>query len=169
MRSGGVRMKVIVAGAAMALLTAGACSSDNTASDASASATESSASPERDVSVEVKLSEFAVSAPASAQAGSLTFAVTNDGPEDVHEFVIIRTDLSSIDLPTDADGAVVEGGAGMEAVDEIEDIAVGDTQTLTVDLEAGSYVFICNILQTEPDGSLEAHYTEGMRTGFTVE
>jgi len=166
MRNGGVRMKVIVAGAAIALLTAGACSSDDTTSEPSASAT---ASEDRDINVEVILTEFAVSAPVSAAAGSLTFAVTNDGPEDVHEFVIIRTDLSSIDLPIDADGAVVEGGAGMEAVDEIEDIAVGDTQTLTVDLEAGSYVFICNILQTEPDGSLEAHYAEGMRTGFTVE
>ena len=30
-------------------------------------------------------------------------------------------------------------------------------------------MLICNILQEEPDGTLEAHYAEGMRTGFTVE
>ena len=72
-------------------------------------------------------------------------------------------------LPTDDDGAVLETGEGMEVVDEIEDIPIGDTPTLTVDLAAGSYVLICNILQEEPDGTLEAHYSVGMRTGFTVE
>ena len=82
---------------------------------------------------------------------------------------MIKSDLAPTDLPTDKDGAVEETGEGMEVVDEIEDIPVGETPTLTVDLEAGSYVLICNILQEEPDGTLEAHYTEGMRTGFTVE
>lgn len=116
------------------------------------------------------LEEFAISTdPASVPAGSVTFKVTNNGPDDVHEFVVIRTDLGATELPTDADGAVDESGEGMEAVDELEDIAVGQTQSLTVDLAAGSYVIICNILQKEPDGSLEAHYTQGMRTGFTVE
>ncbi len=99
----------------------------------------------------------------------MTFDVTNEGPDDVHEFVVIKTDLAITDLPTDEDGAVDEGGGGMEVVDEIEDIPVGETPTLTVELDAGAYVLICNILQEEPDGTLEAHYSEGMRTGFTVE
>ncbi len=99
----------------------------------------------------------------------MTFDVTNDGPDDVHEFVVILTDLGPTELPTDADGAVKESGKGMEVIDEIEDIPVGETQSLTVDLAAGSYVIICNILQEEPDGTLEAHYSEGMRTTFTVE
>jgi hypothetical protein len=50
-------------------------------------------------------------------------------------------------------------------VDEVEDIPVGDTPTLTVDLTAGSYVLICNIFDESEN---EAHYQEGMRTGFTV-
>jgi iron uptake system component EfeO len=120
--------------------------------------------------VTITLQEFAVSAdPASVPAGSVTFDVTNDGPEDVHEFVVIKTDLAPTDLPTDEDGAVLEDGEGMEVVDEIEDIPVGESQTLTVDLEAGAYALICNIVQEEDDGTLEAHYAEGMRTGFTVE
>jgi uncharacterized cupredoxin-like copper-binding protein len=120
--------------------------------------------------VAITLQEFAVSAdPASVPAGSVTFDVTNDGPDDVHEFVVIATDLGPTELPVDADGAVEEGGEGMEVVDEIEDIPVGESPTLTVDLEAGNYVLICNILQEEPNGTLEAHYAEGMRTGFTVE
>ena len=117
--------------------------------------------------VAVTLQEFAVSAdPASVPAGSVTFDVTNDGPDDVHEFVVIATDLGPTDLPTDQDGAVEEGGEGMEVVDEIEDLAVGDTAELAVTLEAGSYVLLCNIYSADEQ---EAHYAEGMRVAFTVE
>ena len=116
------------------------------------------------------MQEFAVAAdPASVPAGSVTFDATNDGPDDTHEFVVIMTDLGPTELPTDKDGVVEETGEGMEVIDEIEDIPVGETQSLTVDLAAGNYVLICNILQEEPGGVLEAHYSEGMRTTFTVE
>jgi len=54
----------------------------------------------------------------------------------------------------------------VEVIDEIEDIPVGETQSLTVDLEAGKYVLICNIYD---EAEAEAHYAEGMRTAFTVE
>lgn len=117
--------------------------------------------------VNVTLQEWAVVPDAeSAPAGEITFAVTNDGPDDVHEFVIIRTDLEPGDLPTDATGAVDEAGAGMEVIDEIEDLAVGDTQEVTVTLEAGNYVLICNVYSADEQ---EAHYAEGMRVAFTVE
>jgi hypothetical protein len=39
---------------------------------------------------------------------------------------------------------------------------------VSFDLAPGKYVLICNIVQTEPDGSIEAHYKVGMRTAFTV-
>ena len=105
-------------------------------------------------------------APESAAAGDITFAVTNTGPEDVHEFVVLKTDLDPASLPTDDTGAVDEAGAGIEVVDEIEDIPVGESQQLTAALEAGKYVLLCNIYdETEQ----EAHYTMGMRTSFTVE
>jgi uncharacterized cupredoxin-like copper-binding protein len=118
--------------------------------------------------VDVTLQEFAVGVdPASASAGEVTFSVTNDGPDDVHEFVVIRTDLAPTDLPTDETGAVDEEGEGIEeVVNEIEDIPVGTTEELTVDLDAGNYVLICNIYDEEEQ---EAHYSEGMRAAFTVE
>jgi methionine-rich copper-binding protein CopC len=117
--------------------------------------------------VDVTLQEWAVVVDdTSVPTGEITFSVTNDGPNDVHEFVIIRTDLDPGDLPTDATGTVDEAGAGMEVVDEIEDLAVGDTQEVTVTLEAGSYVLLCNIYSADED---EAHYAEGMRIAFTVE
>jgi uncharacterized cupredoxin-like copper-binding protein len=117
--------------------------------------------------IDVTLQEFAViPAQDSAPAGSITFQVENTGPDDVHEFVVIRTDLAPDALPTDENGAVEETGEGMEVIDEIEDIPVGETQSVTVDLDAGNYVLICNIWDEDEQ---EAHYTMGMRTAFTVE
>jgi iron uptake system component EfeO len=117
--------------------------------------------------VAVTLQEFAVLPAAStAPAGSITFDVTNTGPDDVHEFVIFKTDLDPGALPTLPDGSVDEAGEGVELIDEIEDIAVGDAPSLTVDLDAGSYALICNIYD---ESEQEAHYQEGMFTGFTVE
>jgi uncharacterized cupredoxin-like copper-binding protein len=111
--------------------------------------------------------EFAViPAAASAPAGDVTFNVTNDGPDDTHEFVVFKTDLAPDALPTNEDGTVDEEGEGVEHIDEIEDIAVGDTQSLSVNLQAGNYVLICNIYD---EAEQEAHYQEGMRVGFTVE
>ena len=130
-------------------------------------ASSSSASVATDGSVvAVTLQEWAVlPSPASASAGEITFQVTNDGPEDVHEFVILMTDLDPDALPTDDHGAVSEEGEGIEVIDEIEDIPVGETQELAVTLEAGNYVLVCNIYD---EGEDEAHYQMGMRTAFSV-
>jgi uncharacterized cupredoxin-like copper-binding protein len=116
--------------------------------------------------VEVKLQEWAVGTDVNtAPPGAVTFAVSNIGPEDVHEFVVIKTDLSLIALPTDANGAVNEEGGGVEVIGEIEDVAVGASEELTVTLAPGAYVLICNIYD---DTEKEAHYQQGMRTSFTV-
>jgi uncharacterized cupredoxin-like copper-binding protein len=116
--------------------------------------------------VQITLQEFAIaSAPSSASAGSVSFDIENKGPDDAHEFVVFRTDLEPTELPTLANGSVDEEGEGLELVDEVEEIEPGDTGNLTVDLDAGNYVFICNIYDKEEK---EAHYQEGMRTGFTV-
>ena len=48
---------------------------------------------------------------------------------------------------------------------EVE-VTVGDGPTLAVSIDAGSYVFICNIVE---EGALESHYQEGMRVGLRVE
>jgi uncharacterized cupredoxin-like copper-binding protein len=93
----------------------------------------------------------------SAPAGEVTFDVQNEGPS-VHEFVVFQTDLGVDELPTDDDGNVAEG-ADFEPVDEIEDIAVDAEPSLTLDLEAGAYVLLCNVA---------GHYEEGMVTTFTV-
>ena len=86
------------------------------------------------------------------------------GPEDEHEFVVIRTDLAPDALPTNDDGSVNEDGDGIEVIDEVEELEVGDSDDLTVSLEPGAYVLICNIVESD-----ESHYQFGMRTAFTVE
>jgi hypothetical protein len=117
-------------------------------------------------SVQVTLQEWAVGTDVTeAPAGPVTFNVTNIGPEDIHEFVVIRTDLPFIDLPTDDTGAVDESAGGMVVIGEIEDIPVGTSQDLTLTLEPGAYALICNIYSPE---EAEAHYQMGMRASFTV-
>ena len=117
-------------------------------------------------SVEVALQEWAVlPARASAPAGAVSFRVTNNGPDDEHELVVIKTELDAGALPTDANGAVDEAGGGMEVIGEIEDIAVGQTEELITQLVPGKYVLICNIYD---ESEKEAHYRLGMRVAFTV-
>jgi uncharacterized cupredoxin-like copper-binding protein len=117
-------------------------------------------------SVDVTLQEFAVIPGAtSAPAGTITFNATNEGPEDDHELVVIRTDLAPDALPTVETGAADEEGEGVEAIDEIEEFPPGETQSLTLDLAAGSYVLICNVYSEDEQ---ESHYHEGMRVAFTV-
>lgn len=146
---------------------AAASPSPAAASPSPAAASPSQAAASGTTAVEVTLQEWAVvPAPDSVAAGSVTFKVTNAGPADVHEFVVLKTDLDPGALPTDTTGAVSETGAGIEVVDEIEDIAVGASPTLAVTLAAGKYVLLCNIYD---ETDKEAHYKMGMRIAFTVE
>lgn len=116
--------------------------------------------------IAVTLQEFSiVPATASTAAGMVTFDVSNTGPDETHEFVVVKTDLAADALPTKADGSVNEEGADLSPVDEVEDVTVGTSTSLTVDLAPGNYVFICNILN-EDTGA--AHYHEGMRVAFIV-
>ncbi len=138
------RFGSLAAGVAIAVSVAG-CGSATSSPTAAA-----------DGSIAVDLSEWKVSpAQGSAKAGSITFAVSNKGTQ-VHEFVVVKTDTKADALAV-VDNKIDEGA--LTPVDEIEDIAVGASPTLTVDLAAGHYVLLCNI---------EAHYGQGMRADFDV-
>jgi len=151
--------------AAMSIVAvAGSACATSGASPAAVSPSPSAAAGS--ATVQVTLQEWAVvPAPASVAAGEVTFQVTNTGPADKHEFVVMKTDLDPGALPADDTGKVSESGTGMEVVDEIEDIAVGASPELKVTLAAGKYVLLCNIYdETEK----EAHYKMGMRIAFNV-
>ena len=144
--------RVIVASLILAALALPACGGDDEGGGES--------------TVAVTLQEFAVVPDtASVDAGSVTFEATNEGPDDPHELVVVKTDLDPQSLPTDENGAVDEGGDGVEVIGEIEEFDVGQTESITFDLEAGSYVLICNVWDEDEQ---EAHYQEGMRTALTV-
>ena len=119
--------------------------------------------------VNVVLSEFVVEPEQeSVSAGEVTFAVDNQGSE-MHEFLVVEA-ASAEDLPVDADGAFDEAAYGADKVlDEVEDIGAGDEAELTLDLNAGDYVLLCNIVEETETGEIESHFAEGMHATFTVE
>lgn len=102
----------------------------------------------------------------SVEAGPTTFTVTNQGPG-AHDLVVLGTDLAPNKLPLTDDGvAVDEKAAGVTLVGKTDFINVGCAASLTVDLEKGDYVLICNL--SGPPGS-PGHYESGMVSPtFTV-
>jgi len=92
-----------------------------------------------------------------AKAGEITFNITNEATELEHEFVVVKSDLAAADQPTDEEGIVPEDQ--IDLIDEQEALFPGDSGELTLDLEPGHYVLMCN---------LPGHYTEGMYADFTV-
>lgn len=139
-----------MAAAAFVALLLGACADGGNGTAAGGGPTE----------VGIRLQEWAVvPARASAPAGEISFRIENLGQE-THEFVVIRTDLSALDLPTEDNGSLSEAGEGLEVVDEVEGIPSSEISELTVSLEAGHYVLVCNI---------ESHFVQGMSVDFEVE
>jgi uncharacterized cupredoxin-like copper-binding protein len=133
-----------------------ACSSDSSSSSAAGS-TATSPADDGGSAIAATEKDFSIGIdPTEVAAGEVTFTINNEGPS-AHEFVVVQTDLAPGDLPV-KDGLVEEDG--ITVVDEAEDIAPSTTTTLTIDdLEAGSYVIICN---------LPGHYQQGMNVGLTV-
>lgn len=92
--------------------------------------------------------------PASVPAGKVTFVVKNTGTIE-HEMVVLKTDAPFDQLPVDADGKVSED----TSIGEVPEFAAGTTDSVTLDVTAGSYALVCNIAK---------HYGMGMRATFSV-
>jgi uncharacterized cupredoxin-like copper-binding protein len=152
------------------LAACGSSASSSSASTSSASTSTSSAgtsSAGAGATVKITLTEWAlIPDVSSASAGAITFDVTNAGTMFTHEFVVIKTDLAAADLPVDAAGKVNETAAGVANVGEISEILMGANKSVSLTLQPGKYVLICNIV--EAAGGHESHYTKGMRAAFTV-
>ena len=108
---------------ATALIFAGvllaACGDDEKDSGATATPGGAATTAGGGTEIDVTLQEFSVIPDTdSVDAGEITFNVENVGPDDVHEFVILKTALEPDALPTVADGSVDEAGAGIEVIDE---------------------------------------------------
>ena len=157
-------MRVLAALACLAFLSLGAiaCSSsddeDTGSNGTPPSIIPSVAGGSPETTIQVTEREYQVAlADASAQEGSVTFKVKNEG-EMTHEFIVVKTDLKADQLPQ-KEGVVDEDSSQLKVVDEIEDVAAGKTESLTADMSPGHYVLLCNI---------SGHYQLGMHTDFEV-
>ncbi|MGH9203277.1 MAG: hypothetical protein ACRD2A_18775 [Vicinamibacterales bacterium] len=91
----------------------------------------------------------------------MIFGINNVG-EANHEFVVIRSDLDISELPRRANNQGVDEEK-VDIVGRTDVIAPGTSTELQVDLAAGKYVMICNLVV---DGT--SHYLQGMYNAFTV-
>jgi uncharacterized cupredoxin-like copper-binding protein len=92
------------------------------------------------------------------KAGAVTFNVTNKSESLVHELLVAKYDKPVETLPYNHDeNEMTEDAVTVE--DDIEDIDPGKSGTLTVKLEPGTYVLLCN----KP-----GHFKAGMVHTLTV-
>ncbi len=92
------------------------------------------------------------------KAGKVTFNVTNTSQTLVHEFVVVRSDKPVESMLYNEDEKEIKEDA-LEGVNEIEDIDPGKSGTLTVTLQPGSYILLCN---------KAGHFKAGMVNRLTV-
>ena len=125
------------------------------------------------------LQQWSIAAPTTQlRAGQVSVTATNAGSE-THELVIVRA-AGTAALPTKPDGSVDEDKiAEADKPGEIADLRAGHTVTKTIELTPGTYVAICNLVDTMGNGGMgnggmgnggmdHIHYRLGMATTFTV-
>ena len=96
-----------------------------------------------------------------ARPGTVIFKVQNAG-ELAHQFVVIRSDLPTAELPRKPLDAGVDE-TKIEVVGKIDSIAPGSNAEVSVPVDAGKYVLICNLF-----AGGKSHYLSGMYTAFEV-
>jgi uncharacterized cupredoxin-like copper-binding protein len=104
------------------------------------------------------LSEWKVEMASTLKAGKATFTISNTGTI-AHELLVFKSDLQPSAYPTNAAGGIIEEGGGVALVSDGDNIDPGGSQSRTIDLVPGSYLFVCNI---------PGHFKAGMFTFVTV-
>lgn len=145
------RYQMVAATGLVAAMLLGACSGGGDSKETKSDTKSGGAS-----AVTVSLTEFTVQpAPANGSAGDVTFTVKNTGAVP-HELAVIKSDADPKKLPQ-KDGLADE--TANKPLGRTANIANGASGTVTVKLEPGKYVLLCN---------LAGHYSAGMATSFTV-
>jgi uncharacterized cupredoxin-like copper-binding protein len=107
----------------------------------------------------IVLTEWKVAVPATMNVGQAAFTITNSGTIE-HELLVFKSDLDPSAYPKDGAGGIDEEGAGVSLISDGDNIAIGGSQTRTVDLsKPGKYLFVCNI---------PGHFQAGMFTVVVV-
>ena len=106
----------------------------------------------------VDLTEWKVTVGGTINSGKTDLTITNTGVAP-HELLIFKSDRAPSAYPTDAAGNIKEEGAGVTLVSDGDNIDPAGTQTRSIDLAPGKYLFVCNI---------PGHFKQGMFTVVTV-
>ena len=124
--------------------------------------------------VSVQLQEYTMTVrPTTVKAGKVEFTIKNTGTM-THEMVLVRAPsidaLPRVEVAT-ADRVV--GDVDEEAIPESDkpgeaEVKQGKTVTKTLSLTPGTYVMICNIDTTLPDGTVLNHFQRGMYAVITA-
>lgn len=91
-------------------------------------------------------------------AGEVVFDVVNSG-EEVHEFVLIKSDMDIKALPPSAIKGEVDEAAIGEFIGGFEDVPTGGMKSGALTLSPGRYILLCN---------LTGHYEGGMVSTLQV-
>lgn len=110
-----------------------------------------------DVQLIVEMTDYkVVTNAATVRAGETRIGVRNRGSQP-HDLVVLRTDLAPDKLPYDIARAKADEPGLVARSNELR---AGGTAAVTVKLEPGHYVLICNVA---------GHYGLGMRVALGVE
>lgn len=110
-----------------------------------------------DVQLVVEMTDYKVATNVpTVRAGETKIGVRNRGSQP-HDLVLLRTELAPDKLPYDAGRAKADEPGLVVRSNELR---AGGTAAVTVKLEPGVYVLICNVA---------GHYGLGMRTSLRVE
>jgi uncharacterized cupredoxin-like copper-binding protein len=149
------------------LLLAGACGDDEASDSNGHGAVVSPVTQPAaggDDTLAVNLLEWAIAGEGgetdlAAAAGTVTFEVENIGATP-HELAVFKTDADAGSLPYDDAAAAVNEDEAGELAGRTETLDGAASETLALELDAGSYALICNIA---------THYDQGMFASLTVE
>jgi uncharacterized cupredoxin-like copper-binding protein len=106
----------------------------------------------------VTLTEWKVTIGGTIQSGKTDLTISNVGVA-THELLVFKSDLALSAYPTNAAGDIKEEGTGVNLVSDGDNIFAARSQTRSIDLAPGTYLFVCNIT---------GHFKAGMFTTVIV-
>ena len=114
--------------------------------------------------VKVRLTEYTIEPSLKFLAkGKIRLVVKNSGTVK-HEVVVVRGNDAAA-LATKPDGSLDESQvAKADKRGELEGIKAKKTKSKVFKFSPGSYLLFCNIVDTEPDGTVISHFARGMYT-----
>jgi uncharacterized cupredoxin-like copper-binding protein len=125
-------------------------------------ATATPSEPPATANIDIELDDFVIRPNQSrAQPGTIIFNIQNVG-ELEHELVVVRSDLDTAELPRLPDNAGADESE-LDVVDRSDPVPPGEEAELSLELDVGKYILICNLA---PNG--DSHYLNGMYTSFEV-